>query len=342
MGIHSSRWSSVCSLASRRAVRVTIMGLAGLAVGAGVMGESAGAKSPGQTYCFYGTCHKVKSIEEMRALVGAEETVEASFYDSCARDPYNPCGLTSSGEVFHADAADNAASPIYPDGTKLLVWSPDTQQALVVRVNNAGPYWGGRTLDVSRAAAEKLGFLAQGVSEVRIRVLEAPNEAEATYQRERTYNPVPGHLGRFASLEEAALGASSAEVAMAAAAGPGGTTQSMPAPIRPEKTIAVAEAAKPAAVEAAQPAATAAAEAPAPAEADAAPVRVAEANASAEEAPAAVKARPRTVRVAVKAARAKAQRVATRLVAFGAARGRVPRCGRGHTAAKGANASGGG
>jgi rare lipoprotein A len=293
------------------------MGLAGLAVWAGDMGDSAEAKSPGETYCFYGTCHRVKSIEETQALVGAEEIVEASFYDSCKRDPYNPCGLTSSGEVFRPDAPDNAASPIYPDGTKLLVWSPDTQVALVVRVNNAGPYWGGRKLDVSRAAAEKLGFLAQGVSAVRVRVLEAPDETEATYRRERTYEPVPGHIGRFASLEDAMLGANTAEVAMAVAAAPGGTSQSMPAPVRPEEPIVVAEAAKPAAaeaappaaVEAAQTAATAAAEVPAPT--DAVPVRVAEVNDREEAAPAAVKARPRTVRVAVKSARVKAKRVAT-------------------------------
>ncbi len=313
MGVHSSRWSLLCSLASRSAGRVTVIGLAGLALCAGDSRDSAEAKSPGETYCFYGTCHRVKSLEETQALVGMEETIEASFYDSCARDSYNPCGLTSSGEVFRPDDPDNAASPVYPDGTKLLVWSPDTQQAVVLRVNNAGPYWGGRKLDVSRGTAEKLGFLAQGVTTVRVRVLEAPDSEDATYQKERTYEPVAGYLGRFASPEDAAVVASTAQVVIAVASAPGGTTQSQPAPVRPEKTIVVAEAAKPAPAEAAQSvvAAAAPAEAPAPDSADAVPVRVAQANDREDEPRVAVKVRPRTVRVAVKAARAKVQRVAT-------------------------------
>ena len=112
----------------------------------------ANAKTPGSTYCFYKTCHRVKTLAETRALIGQDHTLPASFYDDCKADRYNPCGLTSSGEVFHANAPDNAASSIYPDGTKLLVWSPQSGQALILRINNAGPYWGNRTLDVSRAA----------------------------------------------------------------------------------------------------------------------------------------------------------------------------------------------
>lgn len=97
-------------------------------VGAAALGMSittgstpVAAKTPGETYCYYGTCHRVKSIAETEALVGFAETLPASFYDSCKKDKLNPCGLTSSGEAFNPDAPDNAASPIYPDGTTLLV-----------------------------------------------------------------------------------------------------------------------------------------------------------------------------------------------------------------------------
>ena len=83
----------------------------------------------------------MKTIEETAALVGVEELITASHYDDCSKDRFNPCGLTSSGERFHPDRPDNTASPIYPDGTQLLVWSPANKRALVVRVNNAGPYW---------------------------------------------------------------------------------------------------------------------------------------------------------------------------------------------------------
>ena len=178
------------------------------------------AKTPGSTYCYYGTCHRVKTIEETKALVGVEETITASHYDDCKHDRYNPCGLTSSGEQFHADRPDNTASPIYPDGTMLLVWSPDTGRALVVRVNNAGPYWGDRTLDLSRAAADKLGFEGAGIGKLRVRVIKAPEPEEAVYVENRTYSQVPGDIGRYSSLDAAEQGMAVAMALQASAASP--------------------------------------------------------------------------------------------------------------------------
>ena len=164
------------------------------------------AKTPGKTYCFVGKCHRVKTIAETQALVGKEEAITASHYDDCSKDRFNPCGLTSSGEQFHPDRADNTASPIYPDGTQLLVWSPENKRALVVRVNNAGPYWGNRTLDLSRAAAEKLGFEGDGVAKLKLKVIKAPEEHETKYVKNRSYDPVPGDIGQYASLDDAQQG----------------------------------------------------------------------------------------------------------------------------------------
>ena len=178
------------------------------------------AKTPGSTYCYYGVCHRVKTIDETKALVGVEETITASHYDDCKHDRYNPCGLTSSGEQFHDDRPDNTASPTYPDGTMLLVWSPDTGRALVVRVNNAGPYWGDRTLDLSRAAAEKLGYEGAGVGKLKVRVIKAPEPDEAVYAENRTYAPVPGDIGRYSSIDAAEQGMVVAMALQASAASP--------------------------------------------------------------------------------------------------------------------------
>lgn len=166
-----------------------------------VAATAATAKTPGKTYCFYKKCHRVKTLAETQALVGKDLTLTASFYDSCKRDRYNPCGLTSSGERFNADRADNAASPDLPDGTIALVWSKATGQAVVLRINNAGPYWGNRKLDLSRAAARKLGV--KGVGQVKLRVLKAPTRAEARYSKNRVYERVPGPIGQFASVDHA-------------------------------------------------------------------------------------------------------------------------------------------
>lgn len=185
----------------------TIGILAACAAGLGLVSpEAPAAKTPGREYCFHGTCHTVKTIEETRRLIGVTTKLKTSFYDDPKSDRYNPSNLTSSGEYFRADRPDNAASPIYPDGTKLLVWHPSSGKALMVRINNAGPYWGDRKLDLSRAAAEKFGITRSGVATMHVQVVEAPTKEEATYRRGRSYSPVRGYIGQFASLDAAASG----------------------------------------------------------------------------------------------------------------------------------------
>lgn len=219
---------------------------------AGLVLETADAKTPGSTYCFLGTCHRVKTIGEMQKMVGQTVTLHASHYDDPKRDRFNPSNITSSGEFFRWDRPDNAASPIYPDGTRLLLWNPETKQAAEVRINNAGPYWGKRNLDVSRTTAERLGFAKQGVATLRATVLAAPTQAEATYRRGRTYPPVQGHIGFFDSIEMASLAilrtpgtliASTADYAAGAHAAAGRIEAPAPAAAQPiEAGVVVASA----------------------------------------------------------------------------------------------------
>jgi rare lipoprotein A len=188
---------------SQRIIRV----LNGLAVTLAVVlvpPTSANAKTPGKTYCFIGVCHRVNTLQEMAELVGKDLTFKSSFYDDCKVDRFNPCGLTASGEVFRPNDADNAASPIYPEGTVVLVRNPLNGSSAVLRINSAGPYWKGRMLDVSRGTAEALGFKKRGVANLDVRVISAPTKAEARYKKNRRYDAVPGPIGQFASLEAAA------------------------------------------------------------------------------------------------------------------------------------------
>ena len=142
----------------------------GLAVGA----LPALAKKPGATYCINAICHRVKTVDEVKAEIGLEVTQGASFYDHCEVDPDNPCTPLSSGEEFHADQPDNAASPIYPNGTVLALVNPKTNATALVRINNSGPYFKGRLLDVSRATAEQLGFIAAGTAQLKVTVMPHP------------------------------------------------------------------------------------------------------------------------------------------------------------------------
>jgi hypothetical protein len=193
-----------CGVAFKRrglgAVRIALARAATAAVALAGLTAAADAKLPGSIHCFNDICHRVRTVAETEARRGLVEPVVASFYDAPGRDRFNPRSETSSGARFDPDADDNAASPIHPDGTVLMLWSPVTRGAAIVRINNAGPYYPGRTLDVSRAVAERLGFSNGGTMELLSTVISAPSEPEAHYVRGRSYAKVRGFLGTFDTI----------------------------------------------------------------------------------------------------------------------------------------------
>ncbi len=92
------------------------------------------------------------------------ETGRASWYDLAA--------ATASGETM--DGGDlTAAHPSLPMGTHVLVENLDNGRSVIVRINDRGPFTGNRIIDVSRAAAVKLGMVAKGVARVRVSRIEA-------------------------------------------------------------------------------------------------------------------------------------------------------------------------
>ena len=95
---------------------------------------------------------------------GAEEGL-ASWYGR----PYHG-RPTASGEKYDMHRM-TAAHRTLPFGTRVEVTRLDTGRKVVVRINDRGPFVPGRILDLSRAAAEKLEMLRDGVVRVRIRVL---------------------------------------------------------------------------------------------------------------------------------------------------------------------------
>ena len=79
---------------------------------------------------------------------------------------------TASGERFDPDAL-TMAHPTLPFGTRVLITLPDSSRSVVVRVNDRGPIHGSRIADLSPAAANVLGFLRRGLTQVRLEVLSA-------------------------------------------------------------------------------------------------------------------------------------------------------------------------
>jgi rare lipoprotein A len=78
---------------------------------------------------------------------------------------------TASGERFDQHAL-TAAHRTLSFGTKVRVTNARNGNSVVVTVNDRGPFVRGRVIDVSRAAAQRLGMLGAGVAPVRLDVVE--------------------------------------------------------------------------------------------------------------------------------------------------------------------------
>jgi len=80
---------------------------------------------------------------------------------------------TASGERFDMHAL-TAAHKTLPIPSTIRVTHVRSGRSVVVRVNDRGPFSGDRVLDLSYAAAQRLGFAHQGTAEVQIELLAAP------------------------------------------------------------------------------------------------------------------------------------------------------------------------
>lgn len=78
---------------------------------------------------------------------------------------------TASGERFNPSGL-TAAHRTLPFGSKVRVTSPRTGQSVVVRINDRGPFHGNRLIDLSEAAAAKIGLKARGQDRVQLALLD--------------------------------------------------------------------------------------------------------------------------------------------------------------------------
>lgn len=81
--------------------------------------------------------------------------------------------LTASGERFDRNAM-TAAHRTHRFGTRVRVTNLKNGKAVVVRINDRGPYAQGRVIDVSPAAAEELDMMRAGVVPVTVEVVSRP------------------------------------------------------------------------------------------------------------------------------------------------------------------------
>lgn len=80
---------------------------------------------------------------------------------------------TANGEIFDPEGL-TAAHRTLPLGTRVRVTNLENRRQVVVRINDRGPYIRGRIIDLSRGSARRLGYLNQGLTKVRIDIVDRP------------------------------------------------------------------------------------------------------------------------------------------------------------------------
>jgi rare lipoprotein A len=96
---------------------------------------------------------------------------------------------TASGEVFHQTDL-TAASKTLPLGSHVKVTNLANGRSVIVRINDRGPFVSGRSIDLSRTAAERIGMAREGVGTVKISELDDSRGQAATLSTSAAPTPV--------------------------------------------------------------------------------------------------------------------------------------------------------
>lgn len=111
----------------------------------------------------------------MRSAAGYDKTGYASWYGTkfhgqrtSSREPYNMFSMT-------------AASPILPIPTYVRVTNLANGRSAIVKVNDRGPFHSNRIIDLSYAAAAKLGYANRGTALVRVTAITVPDMMGKNY-----------------------------------------------------------------------------------------------------------------------------------------------------------------
>jgi len=108
----------------------------------------------------------VAAIPLLAQSVGGKETGLAAVYTDLL-DGH----VTASGQRYDKTQL-TAAHKTLPYGTKVKVTNLKNNRSVVLTINDRGPVQAGRILDVSAAAADRLGFSSKVMREVTLEIVE--------------------------------------------------------------------------------------------------------------------------------------------------------------------------
>lgn len=154
-------------------------------------------------------------VGSLWAQAGYVEEGEASYYA-----PSFHGRRTASGEKYDRQAL-TAAHRTLPFGTHVRVTDKETGRSVIVRINDRGPLKPTRVIDLSERAAQELGLLARGVTQVRVEVTQLPEmpppppPTEAAFYdangKPRSVGPYAVQIGAFTEESNARMLAQNAQ-----------------------------------------------------------------------------------------------------------------------------------
>jgi rare lipoprotein A len=114
---------------------------------------------------------KAKTVPVRKAKTeAAKPKTRVISSGTCGASFYDEGQMTASGERFNPSAL-TAAHKSLPLGSRVRVTNPANGDSVTVRINDRGPYVGGRCLDLSAAAFSAIGNTGAGVMRVKYEVL---------------------------------------------------------------------------------------------------------------------------------------------------------------------------
>ena len=139
---------------------------------------------------------------------------------------------TANGEIFDMGAISGAHTTL-PLPSMVEVTNLDNGRKLMVRVNDRGPFVGGRVIDVSHAAARELGFDQQGLARVRVRYVGPATTPDASLRYAANTPPAPIPVTRSAPTYASPSTRSPAQTyaSAPASAAPGQTSSASQPPV---------------------------------------------------------------------------------------------------------------
>lgn len=128
-----------------------------------------------------------KKAARQSAAKKADKTEKTAKFSQTGKASWYGPGFhgkkTANGERFDMNTL-TAAHRTLPISSRVRVTNLANGKSVVVRINDRGPYHGNRVMDLSKAAAQELGFIRTGTAQVKIEPL-APADGKTIQQQNR-------------------------------------------------------------------------------------------------------------------------------------------------------------